>query len=140
MTCQNSGNISKEYKLPPKNTIGVITNDGTIDICSKSLLINPIKKPNKAKVKETKINRKIIKKGNWTSTSTKNRDVQNITNPTINVFVAPALTNAKTISNVEIGAAKISYIVPLNLGKKIPKDVLLIDWVSKVNIRRPGTI
>tara|TARA_B100000900_G_scaffold46798_1_gene34789 strand:+ start:377 stop:760 length:384 start_codon:yes stop_codon:yes gene_type:complete len=127
MTCQNSGNISKEYKLPPKNTIGVITNDGTIDICSKSLLINPIKKPNKAKVKETKINRKIIKKGNWTSTSTKNRDVQNITNPTINVFVAPALTNAKTISNVEIGAAKISYIVPLNLGKNIPKEVLLID-------------
>ena len=78
ITCQNSGSISKEYKLPPKNTMGVITKDGTIDICSKSLLTNPIKKPNKAKVKETKINKKIIKKGNWTSTSTKNEDVQNL--------------------------------------------------------------
>ena len=120
--------------------MGVITKDGTIDICSKSLLISPIKKPNKAKVKDTNINRKIINKGNWTWTSTKNRDVQNITKPTINVLVAPALTNAKTISNVEIGAAKISYIVPLNLGKKIPNDVLLIDCVNKVNIKRPGTM
>jgi len=119
--------MSKEYKLPPKNTMGVITNEGTIDICSKSLLTNPIKKPNKAKVNDTKINKKTIKKGNLTSTSTKNKDVQKIINPTINVFVAPALTNANTISNVEIGAAKISYIVPLNFGKKIPKDVLLID-------------
>ena len=33
-----------------------------------------------------------------------------------------------------------SYIVPLNFGKKIPKDVLLIDWVNNVNIKRPGTI
>ena len=132
--------MSNEYKLPPKKTIGVMTKDGTIDICSKSLLMSPIKKPNKAKVKETKINKKIIINGNWTSTSTKNKDVQNITKPTIKVLVAPALTNANTISKVEIGAAKISYIVPLNLGKKIPKDVLLIDWVNKVNIKRPGTI
>ena len=111
-----------------------------MDICSKSLLTNPIKKPNKAKVNDTKINKKTIKKGNWTSTSTKNKDVQKIINPTINVFVAPAPTNANTISNVEIGAAKISYIVPLNFGKNIPKDVLLIDWVSRVNINKPGTI
>ncbi len=75
--------MSKEYKLPPKKTIGVIT---------------------------------------------------------ISVLVAPALTKARTISNVEIGAAKISYIVPLNFGKKIPKDVLLIDCVNKVNIKSPGTI
>tara|TARA_B100000212_G_C27152862_1_gene438278 strand:+ start:312 stop:671 length:360 start_codon:yes stop_codon:yes gene_type:complete len=119
--------MSSEYKLPPKNTIGVITNEGIIDICSKSLLISPIKKPNKAKVNETRTNKKIIKIGNLTSTSTKNKDVINITVPTISVLVAPALTKAKTISNVEIGAARISYIVPLNLGKKIPKDVLLID-------------
>ena len=132
--------MSNEYKLPPRKTIGVITNEGTIDICSKSLLINPIKNPNKAKVKDTRTNKKIIKKGNWTSTSTKNKDVQNITNPTISVLVAPALTKARTISNVEIGAAKISYIVPLNFGKKIPKDVLLIDCVNKVNIKSPGTI
>ena len=33
-----------------------------------------------------------------------------------------------------------SYIVPLNLGKKIPKDVLLIDCVNKVNIKSPGTM
>ena len=32
-----------------------------IDICSKSELINPIKKPNNAKVNATKINKKIIK-------------------------------------------------------------------------------
>ena len=54
--------MSKEYKLPPKNTIGVITNEGTIDICSKSLLTNPIKKPNKAKVKDTKVNKKPLKR------------------------------------------------------------------------------
>ena len=132
--------MSKEYKLPPKKTIGVITNEGTIDICSKSLLINPIKKPNKAKVKDTRTNKKIINKGNWTSTSTKNKDVQNITNPTMSVLVAQEHTKARTISNVEIGAAKISYIVPLNFGKKIPKDVLLIDCVNKVNIKSPGTI
>ena len=100
--------MSKEYKLPPKKTIGVITKDGIIDICSKSLLINPIKKPNKANVKDTRINKKIISSGNWTSTSTKNDDVINITVPTIKVLVAPALTKAKTISNVEMGAAKIS--------------------------------
>ncbi len=58
----------------------------------------------------------------------------------IKVFVAPAPTKAKTISKVDIGAANISYIVPLNLGKKIPNEVLLIDCVNKVNIRRPGTI
>ena len=100
--------MSKEYKLPPKKTIGDITNDGIIDICSKFLLINPIKKPNKAKVKDTNTNKKTIKNGNWTSTSTKNKEVMNITIPTISVFVAPAPTKAKTTSNVEIGAAKIS--------------------------------
>ena len=63
-----------------------------------------------------------------------------ITTPTNKVLVAPAPTNARTISNVEIGAAKISYIVPLNFGKKIPKEVLLIDWVSNVSINKPGTI
>ena len=48
-------------------------------------------------------------------------------NGTINVLVAPAPTKAKTVSSVEIGAAKISLIVPLNFGKNIPKEVLLID-------------
>ena len=43
-------------------------------------------------------------------------------------------------SSVEIGAAKISLIVPLNFGKKIPNEVLLIDWVNRVNINRPGTM
>ena len=119
--------MSKEYKLPPRKTIGVINNVGIIDICSKSELINPIKKPNNAKVTATKISKKIIKKGYFTSTSTKNNEVINITILTTNVLVAPAPTNASTISNVEIGAANISYIVPLNFGKKIPKDVLLID-------------
>ena len=132
--------MSKEYKLPPKNTIGVITSVGIIDICSKLELINPIKKPNKAKVKETNTKRNIINNGYLTSTSTKKVDVKKIIKPTISVLVAPAPTNASTISNVEIGAANISYIVPLNFGKKIPKEVLLIDWVNKVNIKRPGTI
>ena len=53
--CQKGGSISNEYKLPPKNTIGVINKVGIIDICSKSELINPIKKPNNAKVNATKI-------------------------------------------------------------------------------------
>src|SRR6056300_297809 len=108
MVCQKGGNISNEYKLPPKNTIGVITSVGIIDICSKLELINPIKKPNNAKVKATSTNKKIINNGYITSTSTKKVAVINITTPTIKVLLAPAPTNAITISNVEIGAAKIS--------------------------------
>ena len=140
MVCQNGGNISKLYKLPPKNTIGVITNDGMIDICSKFLLTTPIKKPNNAKVKETRTNKNIINIGYSTVTSAKNEAVAKITAPTIKVLVAPAPTKAKTVSSVEIGAAKISLIVPLNFGKNIPNEVLLIDWVSNVNINKPGTI
>ena len=108
MVCQNGGNISKLYKLPPKNTIGVITNVGITDNCSKFELINPIKKPNNAKVNATNINNKIIYKGFSTYTSTKNVEVIKITTPTIKVFVAPAPTKAKTVSKVDIGAAKIS--------------------------------
>ena len=132
--------MSNEYKLPPRKTIGVITNVGIIDICSKLELINPIKKPNNANVNATSTNKNIINTGYITLTSTKNVDVMNITRPTIRVLVAPAPTNAITISNVEIGAAKISYIVPLNFGKKIPNEVLLIDCVSKVSINKPGTM
>ena len=86
----------------------VINSVGIIDICSKSELINPIKNPNKAKVNATKISKKIIKNGYLTWTSTKNNEVKNIIILTINVFVAPAPTKARTTSNVEIGAAKIS--------------------------------
>ena len=96
IVCQKGGNISKEYKLPPKKTIGVINNVGIIDICSKLELINPIKKPNNAKVKATKISKNIINKGYSTCTSTKNNEVINITSPTISVLVAPAPTKART--------------------------------------------
>ena len=113
---------------------------GTIDICSKFELIKPIKKPNKANVKATNTNKKIINSGYITWTSTKKVAVKKITTPTSNVLVAPAPTNASTISNVEIGAARISYIVPLNFGKKIPNEVLLIDWVNNVSINKPGTM
>ena len=132
--------MSNEYKLPPKNTIGVIINVGMIDICSKLELINPIKKPNNANVNATSINKKTTKSGYLTSTSTKKVAVMKITTPTIKVLVAPAPTKANTISKVEIGAAKISYIVPLNLGKNIPNEVFVIDWVNNVNINKPGTI
>ena len=67
--------ISREYKLPPKNTIGVMTNDGIIDICSKFLLTTPIKNPNKAKVKETNTNKNIINFGCITLTSAKKEAV-----------------------------------------------------------------
>ena len=40
--------------------------------------------------------------------------------------MAPAPTKARTVSSDEIGAAKISLIVPLNFGKNIPNEVLLI--------------
>ena len=79
-----------------------------IDICSKLELIKPIKKPNKANVKATNNSRKIINNGYLTSTSTKKVAVIKITTPTIKVLVAPAPTNARTISRVEIGAANIS--------------------------------
>jgi hypothetical protein len=98
-----------------------------IDICSKFLLTTPIKNPNKAKVKETKTNKNIINNGYLTVTSAKNVAVTKITAPTNNVFVAHAPTKARTVSSVEIGAAKISLIVPLNFGKNIPNEVLLID-------------
>ena len=88
--------------------MGVITKEGIIDICSKLVLTNPIKKPNKAKVKETNNNKKIINNGYFTSTSTKNIAVMNIIKPTITVLVAPAPTKAKTTSRVDIGAANIS--------------------------------
>ena len=74
------------------------------------------------------------------NTWAKNNAVAYITAPTIKVLVAPAPTKAKTVSRVEIGAAKISLIVPLNFGKNIPKEVLLIDCVSNVSINKPGTI
>ena len=45
---------------------------------------------------------------NETEMGGKNVDVINITTPTIKVFVAPAPTKARTISKVDIGAAKIS--------------------------------
>ena len=61
-----------------------------------------------AKVNATNINNKIINKGFSTYTSTKNVEVIKITTPTIKVFVAPAPTKAKTVSKVDIGAAKIS--------------------------------
>ena len=100
--------MSNEYKLPPKNTRGVITKVGITESCSKLELINPIKKPNNAKVKATNINNKTIRKGFSTYTSTKNVEVIKITTPTIKVLVAPAPTKAKTVSKVDIGAAKIS--------------------------------
>ena len=100
--------MSSEYKLPPKKTIGVITKVGTTDICSKLELIKPIKKPNNANVNATSISNIIIKNGFCTYTSTKNVEDINITIPTIKVYVAPAPTKAKTISKVDIGAAKIS--------------------------------
>ena len=90
--CQKLGSMSREYKLPPRKTIGVITIVGIIDICSKFLLKSPIKNPNNAKVKATKINRKTISKGNFTFTSAKKSDVKKITAATNNVFVAPAPT------------------------------------------------
>ena len=79
-----------------------------MDICSKLELINPIKKPNNANVKATKTRRKTINIGCITLTSTKNKEVIKITTPTIKVLVAPEPTNAKTTSNVEMGAASIS--------------------------------
>ena len=78
-----------------------------IDICSKLELIKPIKKPNNANVNATNTNKKIINNGYMTLTSTKNVEVINITTPTMRVLVAPAPTKARTISKVEIGAAKI---------------------------------
>jgi len=63
-----------------------------------------------------------------------------ITNPIINDFVAAAPTKPKIISKLEMGAASNSYIVPVNLGKKIPKEEFEIDCVNKVNIIIPGTI
>ena len=55
--------MSKEYKLPPKNTMGVITNVGMIDICSKLELSKPIKKPNNANVNATSTSKNTINKG-----------------------------------------------------------------------------
>ena len=49
-----------------------------------------------------------------------------ITHPIINDFVAAAPTNPSIISKLDRGAAKISNIVFVNFGKKIPNDALLM--------------
>ena len=74
-----------------------------IDICSKFVLIKPIKNPNNAKVKETKINKKIINIGYWTLTSTKNIDVINI------------------ICNI------LNDLIPRNNGKKYEELITYVD-------------
>ena len=56
------------------------------------------------------------------------------------IAIITTLMFKSVLSYVEIGAARISYIVPLNLGKNIPKEVLLIDWVNNVSINKPGTM
>ena len=99
--CQNSGSISREYKLPPKKTIGVITKEGITDICSKFVLIKPIKKPNKANVKATSTNKKIIKNGYITETSTKKFEVIKITIQKCKI---------KTMSDIKLNMIKVFYI------------------------------
>ena len=47
-------------------------------ICSKFELTTPIKNPNKANVKETSINKNIIKKGYLTVTSTKKQQLSRL--------------------------------------------------------------
>ena len=103
MVCQNGGNISSEYKLPPKNTIGVIISVGMIDICSKLELINPIKKPNNANVNATSTSKNTTKRGYLTSTSTKKFAVSD-------KYFMPLLT-----SNI-INQGK-KYFAPIPLGK-----------------------
>ena len=43
----------------------------------------------------------------------------------------------------EVGSSKSNVQITsgaINLRKKIPKDVLLIDWVNNVSINKPGTM
>ena len=71
---------------------------------------------------------------------TKSDDVPSINTPRISDLVAAAPTKPITISTIEMGAARISYMVPVNFGKYIPKDAFDILSVSKESIIRPGTM
>ena len=63
-----------------------------------------------------------------------------IITPIIIDFVAAAPTYPVTISIADKGAERISLIVPINLGKYIPKEAFEILWVKTVSMIRPGTI
>lgn len=81
----------------------------------------------------------IIQKGYKIFKSIKKVDVSNIIIPTNTDLLAAANTYPKVISRGEIGADKISYIVPLNLGKYIPNEALEMLWFRIVSIIKPGT-
>ena len=100
----------------------------------------PIKKPNRLKVKQVRISKNAISKGYCTCISTKKLAVISIMTPTIRDLDALAPTNPMIISKEEIGAAKTSYIDPVNLGKKIPNAELDILCVKRVNMSKPVTI
>tara|TARA_A100001011_G_C13787642_1_gene625732 strand:+ start:148 stop:492 length:345 start_codon:yes stop_codon:yes gene_type:complete len=78
--------------------------------------------------------------GYFISSGTKNFAVKSVTRPITIDFVAAAPTYPITISNAEIGADKISKIVPENLGIWIPKEALLRLFVINDNIIKPGTM
>ena len=82
--------------------------------------------PNIAKVIEVKNKKNIITKGCVIFISTNKLAVAIITHPIINDLVAAAPTNPSIISKLERGAAKISNIVFVNFGKKIPNYALLM--------------
>ena len=72
--------------------------------------------------------------------STKNVAVIKMIVPMIRDLVAAAPTYPINTSKKDIGADITSYTVPVNFGKKIPKEALEILCVSSDSIIRPGTI
>ena len=67
---------------------------------------------------------------------TKKLAVPIIIKPKNTDLVAVAPTNPIIISMAEIGAASNSYIVPLNLGKKMLKDHLKLSLIHNRRCRR----
>ena len=95
---------------------------------------------NKLNVVHVKIKNKPIQSGCKTSNVTKKLAVIKIIEPIKKDFVAAAPTYPIIISKEDTGAESTSLIVPVNLGKYIPKAALEMLWVKTFNIINPGTI
>ena len=89
---------------------------------------------------QVSIKKLIIHNGCAISIGTKNPAVPRIIKPMINDLVAAAPTYPIRISEIDMGADMISYMVPINLGKNMPNDALAILCVSSASIISPGTM
>ena len=126
--------------MPPRNTKGVTTINGIRFNFSQFVAHIPIIKPNKEKLTDVKNKNRNIQKGCFISKDINKLAVIRIMRPIKIDLVDAAPTYPRTVSKGEIGAERISYIVPLYFGMKIPKAEFDKLWVITDSIISPGII